>query len=121
MNDKDTALYKAIGIRIREARLSLGMSQAALSEKSYVSLPHISDVELGKKKLRLDTFIRIAEALQVSTDVLLRPNVPQVQSIYASELAEVLKDCTPAEADSLLKIVREVKATLKNPPDDSEY
>ena len=121
MNDKDTALYKALGIRIREARLSLGMSQAALSENSHVSLPHISDVELGKKKLRLDTFIRIAEALQVSTDVLLRPNVPQVQSIYASELSEVLKDCTPAEADSLLKIVREVKATLKNPPDDSEY
>ena len=112
MNDQETALYKAIGCRIREARLKLGMSQAALAERSRISLPHISDVELGKKKMQVATFIRIAEALQISTDELLRPDIPEVRNIYSSELAEAL------EADSILKIVRQLKETMKHPAEE---
>ena len=118
MNDQETALYKAIGSRIREARQKLGMSQAALAEKSRISLPHISDVELGKKKMQVATFIRIAEALQISTDELLRPDIPEVRNIYSSELAEALNGCTPVEADSILKIVRQLKETMKHPVDE---
>ena len=118
MNDQETALYKAIGCRIREARLKLGMSQAALAERSRISLPHISDVELGKKKMQAATFIRIAEALQISTDELLRPDIPEVRNIYSSELAEALSGCTPAEADSILKIVRQLKETMKHPAEE---
>ncbi len=118
MNDQETALYKAIGCRIREARLKLGMSQAALAERSRISLPHISDVELGKKKMQVATFIRIAEALQISTDELLRPDIPEVRNIYSSELAEALSGCTPAEADSILKIVRQLIETMKHPAEE---
>ena len=118
MNDQETALYKAIGSRIREARQKLGISQAALAEKSRISLPHISDVELGKKKMQVATFIRIAEALQISTDELLRPDIPEVRNIYSSELAEALSGCTPVEADSILKIVRQLKETMKHPVDE---
>ena len=60
----------------------------------------------------LATFVRITEALQVSADVLLRPDIPQVNSIYQNEFAEVLGDCTPDEIDSILKIVKELKTTL---------
>lgn len=119
MNERETALYKAIGNRIREARQKLGMSQAALAEKSRISLPHMSDVELGKKKMQVATFIRIAEALQISSDALLRPDVPEVKSIYSSELADALDGCTPAEADSILKIVKQLKETMKHPAEDS--
>ena len=59
------------------------------------------------------TFARIAEALQVSADDLLRINIPQVKVLYQSELSELLKDCTPAEMDSLLQILRQVKAAFQ--------
>jgi len=104
--------YKKIGSRIREVRIKNGMSQADLSVKAHISLPHISDIELGKTKMLLPTFIRIAEALQVSADMLLRPDIPQVNSIYQNEFSEVLGDCTPDEIDAILKIVKELKATL---------
>ena len=74
--------YKKIGARIREVRIKNGMSQADLSVKAHISLPHISDIELGKTKMLLATFVRITEALQVSADVLLRPDIPQVNNIY---------------------------------------
>lgn len=104
--------YKQIGVRIREARIKRKMSQQELAVAADLSLPHISVIELGKCKMQLSSFIRIAEALQMSADELLRPNVPGVNAIYQSEFQEIIGDCTPAEIDSIFKIVREVKTTL---------
>jgi len=106
------AEYKRIGARIREIRLSKKMSQADLAVQAHISLPHISDIERGKSKMMLTTFIRITEALQVSADVLLRPDIPEVNSIYQNEFADILGDCSPSEIDAILRIVKELKETL---------
>ncbi|WP_417111517.1 helix-turn-helix domain-containing protein [Hominenteromicrobium sp.] len=110
-----------IGKRIREFRVKKNMSQAALAEKANVSLSQISDIERGKTSMRLTTFIGIVEALQVSADVLLRTDIPEVNTLYKSEFAEVLADCTPSEIDSILKIVKEVKRSMHNPKQESYY
>ena len=112
MDDISMTVYKKVGARIREVRVNSGMSQADLSVKAYISLPHESDIELGKTRMRLDTFARIIEALQVSADVLLRPDIPQVNSIYQNEFSDILGDCSPSEIDAILKIVKELKTTL---------
>lgn len=103
----------ALGQRIKAVRIERGMSQAELAEKANVGLPHISDIERGMTHTKILTFARIAEALQVSADDLLRINIPQVKVLYQSELAELLKDCTPTEMDSLLQILRQVKAAFQ--------
>ena len=110
-----------IGKRIREFRAKKNMSQAALADKANVSLSQISDIERGKTSMRLTTFIGIVEALQVSADVLLRTDIPEVNTLYKSEFAEVLADCTPSEIDSILKIVKEVKRSMHNPKQESYY
>ena len=110
-----------IGKRIREFRVKKNMSQAALADKANVSLSQISDIERGKTSMRLTTFIGIVEALQVSADVLLRADIPEVNTLYKSEFAEVLADCTPSEIDSILKIVKEVKRSMHNPKQESYY
>lgn len=104
-----------IGTRIREIRIQKHMSQATLADKANISLSQISDIENGKSAMQLPTFIRIVEALQVSADVVLRLDIPEVNNLYKSEFAEVLADCTPAEIDSILKIVREVKRSMHSP------
>ena len=110
-----------IGKRIREFRVKKNMSQAALADKANVSLSQISDIERGKTSMRLTTFIGIVKALQVSADVLLRTDIPEVNTLYKSEFAEVLADCTPSEIDSILKIVKEVKRSMHNPKQESYY
>ena len=110
-----------IGKRIREFRVKKNMSQAALADKANVSLSQISDIERGKTSMRLTTFIGIVEALQVSADVLLRTDIPEVNTLYKSEFAEVLAYCTPSEIDSILKIVKEVKRSMHNPKQESYY
>ena len=118
LNNMDLDIFKRIGSRIREVRLEKKMSQADLAEKAHISLPLVSEVELGKTKMRLETFIVIIEALQVSADSILRVDIPEVNGMYQSEFADLLSDCTPAEIDSLLKIVRELKQTLHSSKKD---
>ena len=99
-----------VGSRIRAVRISRGMSQADLA--ASVSLPLISNIERGKTGMQLETFVKVAEALQVSADYLLRPDVPEVKAIYQGEFAELLEDCSASEMETILKIVREVKASM---------
>ena len=118
MRELEDARYKAIGARIRDVRIEKNMSQAELAEKAFISVPHMSEVENGKTKLRLSTFVYITEALQVSADVLLRPNTPEVNGIYQGEFKDLLADCSPTEIDSIIKIVKELKATMRMKKDD---
>lgn len=110
-----------VGKRIRDLRLKKNMSQADLADKANVSLSQVSDIETGKSSMRLTTFIGIVEALQVSADVLLRTDIPEVNNIYKSEFAEVLEGCTPAEIESILKIVKEVKKSMHSPKPNTDY
>ncbi len=121
MDDRQREEYKKIGARIREIRLKKHMSQADLSEKTNISLSHISDIENGKTTLLLPTFIRIVETLQVSADILLRSDIPEVNNLYKREFTELLEDCTPAEIDSILKIVKEIKSSIRSYKSSDDY
>ena len=101
-----------IGSRIKAVRTGKGMSQADLAVKASVSLPLISNIERGKTRMQLETFVKVAEALQVSADHLLSADVPEVKTIYQGEFAELLEDCSASEMEAILNIVREVKASM---------
>ena len=102
-----------IGSRIKAVRTGKGMSQADLAVKASVSLPLISNIERGKTRMQLETFVKVAEALQVSADHLLRADVPEVKVIYQSELADVLDGCSASEMETILNIAREVKSSMR--------
>lgn len=115
MDDVTRETLKRIGGRIREIRQQRGMNQQELSALIGVALSTVSEIERGNKGMRLMTFIKIAEALQVSADVLLRmdvPPVPSVNEIYREEFADLFQDCSSEETDSIIRIVKEIKATM---------
>ncbi|MBR4758535.1 MAG: helix-turn-helix transcriptional regulator [Lachnospiraceae bacterium] len=104
---------KEIGARIRQARKAMKLSQNELAEMVSISPSHMSDIENGKKIVKLDIFMRLTEALQVSADWLLRTDVPQVASIHTQELSTILGDCTPSEAQSIIKMAKEMKTAIR--------
>lgn len=107
-----SADLKEIGKRIRAKRIANKISQEDLAFAANTSASNISDIEHGKNNFRIDTFVRILEALQVSADFILRANVPDVNDLYAKEFSEILQGCTPSETESILKLVKEIKATF---------
>ena len=98
-----------LGARIRKARTARNMSQMELAEACGISVPYMSDVERGKKCFSVDILLRIAIALQVSTDWLLRLDIPQTNYAYHAEAAELLADCNPEEAALLLDLMSSMK------------
>lgn len=60
-----------IGKNIKEKRISLGLTQEQLSEKADVSPAYIGMIERGEKVPKLETFVNIANSLNVTADELL--------------------------------------------------
>ena len=61
-----------VGVRVVLARTKRGWSQKALSDKTGLSQKTLSLVEKGRsQRLYADTVVRLAKALEVSTDWLL--------------------------------------------------
>lgn len=61
-----------IGKRIKSLREAAKMSQEKLAEKVGISHKYLSSIERGKENPTLETFIRLAEALNVETSELFR-------------------------------------------------
>lgn len=60
-----------VGKRIGQLRKRRGLSQLMLSEMIDRSPTHLSYIETGAKSMSLETFVRIANALNASADELL--------------------------------------------------
>lgn len=103
---------KQIGERIKQARHDSNISQIQLAEMVQISTSHLSDIENGKTNIGLDIFMRITEALNASADWLLQTNVPNVKTMQANELADILSDCTSAEAQAIIKVAKDMKTAL---------
>ena len=63
--------YYVLGQRIQKIRKNKRISQAVLSTMIDKSAGYISYLECGTKVMSLETFVGIANALEVSTDTLL--------------------------------------------------
>jgi transcriptional regulator with XRE-family HTH domain len=53
------------GRRVRERRHALGLSQLAFADVVGLHFTYISDVELGRRNVTLETILRLAAALEV--------------------------------------------------------
>lgn len=61
---------KAVGQRIKMAREAKNLTQEDLAALVDLSATHVSVIERGLKVAKLDTFVAIANALEVSADTL---------------------------------------------------
>lgn len=106
--------YNELGRRIREERLKRKMSQGDLSFEIDYSIPHISHVENGSTKMSVDFLVKTANALHVSTDVLLRDSLNESDQTYQMEVMESLKDCSKDEMKILSRMITDMKNNLRD-------
>ena len=67
----ETDILRVIGENTRMYRERAGLTQANLAERVGVGTAFISRVERGQKRMRVETMMAVAEALNVSVDLLL--------------------------------------------------
>lgn len=105
--------YKAIGQRIKIARIKKGITQEAVADIIDITPAHMSNVETGKTKVSLPTLIEIANALSVSVDTLLCDNILQSKVVFEGEAKELFKDCDEYETRLLVDLLKSAKTAIR--------
>lgn len=70
---KQLAERKAFGVRVRELRGKLGISQEELAHRAELDRSYVGQVERGERNISLNNIHRLAEALQSEPSGLLLP------------------------------------------------
>lgn len=96
----------AIGARIKAARERVHLTQEQLAEIIDISPTHMSVIERGVKTPKLDTFVRIANALGVSTDALLQDVVVPVNDSIVTELSVRIGRMPQKDQERILNAIR---------------
>lgn len=103
MNNVDLCLQE-IGNRITDRRKKLGMTQETLAEKADVTTQFVSYAESGKRAMRPENLLKIANALGVSTDYLLTGDIIDKDLLL---LSKKLSKLTPSQLRIIENIIDE--------------
>lgn len=98
-------MYPSIGKKIREYRKERGLIQDELAEKVNLSPNHMGAIERAEKNLTLTTLINIANALDVTADMLLCDEIQNGYRIKTSMLTEKLEKLSPTDRNKILQMV----------------
>ena len=95
----------SIGKRIRKYREAKGWRQEDFAEKIGLSVTYTGMIERGEKVPKLETFITIANVLEVSADLLLADVLLTGYNVKSSEMTEKIASLTPFERDRIYSVV----------------
>lgn len=87
-----------IGTRLKEIRISKGLTQKDLARKAGLSVGMISQIESHQRKTITDSFMKILKAMNVS--------IPYFFSVYSAEEKEI---CT-----QVMRIIKSKNIFLKD-------
>lgn len=100
--------YKAIGKRIKIARIQADLTQEILAEKVNISATHLSNIETGTTRVSLTVIVNLANALSVTADDLLCDNVIKAKAQFEADINTLLENCDEYE----VRIVKDVTEAL---------
>ena len=82
--------YKRLGVRIREERKRLNLTQAQLAEAVDISDTYMGAIERGERSLTLDTLVRLVNRLGVTVDYLLSDSVADNDSNITEQFKQII-------------------------------
>lgn len=99
---------KKIGTRIKHLRNAKGLSQEKLAETSGLNPKYLSSIERGRENPTLDTFIKLAQALNI--DIFELFNYAGEQTLKESKkfLLDLIKSSDKEKLEIAAKILRAV-------------
>ena len=92
-------------IRIRKFRLARKLRQEDLAEKTDLTTNYIGMVERGEKIPSLETFIKIVNALGVSSDMVLTDVLETGYTVKNSMLNEKLEKLVPEDRNRIYEVI----------------
>ena len=105
--------YRAIGKRIKIARIKADLTQERLAEMVEISPTHMSNIETGTTRVSLTAIVCLANALSVTVDDLLCDSVVKSKVQFEKDIAGILADCDEYEIRMVKDMAQALKETLR--------
>lgn len=105
---------KYLGANIKKYRMAQGMTQDYAAEKCSLSPNYFRQIELGNKIPRLETFLKIAEVLDVPTDFLLCNNLSREHQIRTDELYKRIENLPDKKKRFILNTMENLIEEIKD-------
>ena len=96
--------FHKIGGKLFSARKRLGLTQMEVAESAGLSDRAYADIERGTVNMRVETILRICQALHVSPNEILTEE-DTAFAFQESELLDRLARCTPKERETALSLL----------------
>ena len=99
--------YAALGAKIKEKRLQLGLTQEKVSEKLDLSDSFYSRAERGERILSVETLVKIANFYDLSLDYLLLDSTHNSSDDkLLIEIENIFRDKSPSQTAFLLNLLK---------------
>ena len=98
-------MYQSIGKNIRKYRKERGLTQDVLAEKTDLSTNHLGAIERAEKNLTLANLINIANALDITTDMLLCDEIRNGYKVKASIISEKIEKLSPTDREKIIQML----------------
>ena len=95
-----------IGQKIKEIRLSKGLTQEYIANMADVNTSHISNIENNRVKISLPTLVHICNALDTTVDYILSDEYNDAASAVDMMILNELKRCDKDTKERVLKIIQ---------------
>lgn len=96
--------FKIIGNRLLAVRKRAGLTQTEVAEKAGLSDRTYADIERGSVNMRIETILRICDALHITPDEILTKD-DSALSRRQEELIERLNACSEKDKDTALRLL----------------
>ncbi len=95
---------REIGNKLLAIRKRAGMTQMELAEKADLSHRTYADIERGTSNMRVDTIIKICNALHITPDEILTSYTTEMTA-QQEELIQRLNTCSPKDKETALQLL----------------
>lgn len=106
----------ALGQKVKQYRMGKGYSAEKLSELAGVSKSHINNIESANSHASAEVLVRIANALDISVDLLLCDSLKgkACQRARLFEYSKMLEGCSESETKIIIDTVKALKDSLRD-------
>ena len=96
--------FRAIGNKLLAIRKRSGMTQSEVAEAAGLSERTYADIERGDVNTRIETILKVCDALQITPDSVLTEENPTF-IVKRDELLKQLDACTEKQKETALELL----------------
>jgi transcriptional regulator with XRE-family HTH domain len=96
--------FRSIGNKLFSIRKKAGLTQSEVAEIAGLSDRTYADIERGTVNMRIETILKICQALQITPDAVLTSDNPSITD-KKDELMKKLDSCSLNEQETALQLL----------------